>query len=287
MVQGDEGPAAGEADVGAGGLPGEVEEQLRSLRDEMRRLQEQVRALASGQKHANALVSTHVAGLDAALGGGIPRGHIVVLAGPTGAMKTSLSLHMLVRNRAAGLRGVYVTVEEGRESIVETMRRLGLGDSEDFVVDIGRLRLEHAGAEDLRDWIQVLRDFLVRRRERDPIGFVVIDSLNALTDLARLSHPRGDLFHFIEFLRSLGLTTLLVLETDGVEPADAGVEKIADGVLELRFSGAGAGRVELLLRCAKMRHANHSRDYFILSYADKTFAVRPYASEARRWGRRA
>src|SRR3972149_4824322 len=38
MVQGDEGPAAGEADVGAGGRPGEGGGQRRSLRDEMRRL---------------------------------------------------------------------------------------------------------------------------------------------------------------------------------------------------------------------------------------------------------
>ncbi|MGQ0798245.1 MAG: ATPase domain-containing protein [Methanobacteriota archaeon] len=266
------------------GLPKDLEDEVRELRDQMRRLQDQVRALAVGRKATNDRVPTHIEGFDAALGGGIPRGHAVVLAGPTGAMKTSLALYTLTRNRANGMRGVYVTIEEGRDSIAETMRRLGLGDAEDAIVDIGRLRLEHAGAEDVRDWMQVLRDYLERRHEKEAIGLVVIDSLNALSDLARLRSPRGDLFHFMKFLEDrLGVTTILIVETDdaAATPLDGRVQNLADGILELRFSGAGEGRVELLLRCAKMRHATHSRDYFVLSYADRRFVARPYAEGSR------
>lgn len=277
-------PARGQTEAPSGG---DVEEQVRELRDTVRRLQEQVTALASRPKEANGRVPTHVAGLDANLEGGIPRGHVVLLAGPTGAMKTSLALYMLTRNRAAGLRGVYVTLEEGRDSIAQTMRRLGLGDSEDFIVDIGRLRLEHAGAEEVRDWIQILRDYLVRRREREAIGIVVIDSLNALAALAGMRKPRSELFHFLNFLRSLGLTTVLVTEREPtLATSDGEVDFLADGVLELRFSGAGEGRVQLLIRCVKMRHTNHSRDYFVLTYGDKRFVARPYDIASRGWRRR-
>lgn len=271
------------------GVPEEVEEEVRQLRDQVRRLQEQVNALAARPKEGEGRIATYVEGFDAALEGGVPRGHVVLLSGPTGAMKTSLALYVLVRNRAAGTRGVYVTLEEGRESILRTMRRLGLGDTEDFIVDIGRLRIEHAAAEDVRDWMQVLRDYLNRRRDREPLGIVVIDSLNALTALARVADVRGDLFHFFNFLRTLGVTTFLVMEQDPGRPAfDHDVDFLADGVLELRFSGAGEGRVQLLLRCAKMRHTNHARDYFVLDYANKRFVTRPYqVSRRRRWGRRA
>jgi len=270
------------------GVPEEVEEEVRQLRDQVRRLQEQVNALAARPKEGEGRIATYVEGFDAVLEGGVPRGHVVLISGPTGAMKTSLALYVLVRNRAAGTRGVYVTLEEGRESILRTMRRLGLADTEDFVVDIGRLRIEHAAAEDVRDWMQVLRDYLNRRRDREPLGIVVIDSLNALTALARVADVRGDLFHFLNFLRSLGVTTFLVMEQDPGRPAfDHDVDFLADGVLELRFSGAGEGRVQLLLRCAKMRHTNHARDYFVLDYSNKRFVAKPYrVSRRRRWGRR-
>lgn len=286
MAQGVEWVEPGGGPEGTARGPRDLEDELRELRGDMRRLQDQVRALATGRRTTEGRVPTHVEGFDAALGGGIPRGHAIVLAGPTGAMKTSLALYTLVRNRSNGIRGVFVTVEEGRDSILETMRRLGLGDSEDFIVDIGRLRLQYAGAEDVRDWMQVLRDYLERRHEKDPVGFVVIDSLNALANLARLRNPRGDLFHFVKFLEDrLGATTILVVETNGADTAlDGLAHNLADGVFELRFSGVGEGRVELLLRCAKMRHAEHSRDYFVLSYADKRFVATPYAD--REQGRR-
>lgn len=262
-------------------------DQLRDLRDHVRRLQEQVDALAAGHREGDERLSTHIEGLDAVLGGGLPRGHVIALHGPTGAMKTSLALYMMAKNRAAGRRGVFVSIEEGRDSILRTMRGLGLGDAEDFVVDIGRLRLEHAGAEDVRDWVEVLRDYLVRRREREPLSLVVIDSFNALADLAHFRSPRRDVFHFVDFLRSTGMTTLVVVERSGEEAdAEDDLDRLADGVLELRYSGAGEGRVHLLLRCVKMRHALHSRDYFVLAYEGGAFSIRPYGGASRsRWSR--
>ena len=267
--------------------PEDVAEELRQLRDQVRRLSEQVNALAARPRQEDGRIPTHIQGFDAGIEGGLPRGHVVLLTGPTGAMKTSLALYVVARNRALGSRAVYVTVEELRGSILQTMRRLGLGDQEDFIVDISRLRLERAGTEEVRDWIQVLRDYLERRRDREPLGIVVIDSLNALTALAQVRDARADLFHFLNFLRSLGVTTILVEERDPDGPrVEHDVDFLADGILELRFSGAGHGRVQLLLRCAKMRHTKHSRDYYDLTHGEGRFVARPYESPRRRWGRR-
>src|SRR5206468_3200956 len=70
---------------------------------------------------------TYVGRLDASLEGGVPKGSVIAITGPGGSMKTSLALYILIKNRAAGRRGVYVTVEESRESILRTMRHHGLG----------------------------------------------------------------------------------------------------------------------------------------------------------------
>ncbi len=262
--------------------------EVRALRDEVRRLREQVAALAARTPTGDVRTPTYVKGLDAALQGGVPKGHVVGLVGPGGSMKTSLALYTLIKNRAAGVRGVFVTIEESRDSIVQTMHRLGLGDAEDFVVDISRLRLDYAGAEEIRDWVRVLEDYLSRRRERDPLSVVVIDSLDALAALTRVADVRTELFHFFHFLRNLGATSFVLAEQDPARPGvDHDVTFLADGVFELRFSGVGEGKVQLLVRIAKMRHTNHSRDYFVLEYGPEGFAARPYeAPKPRRWGRR-
>ncbi len=268
--------------------PSATEPEIRALQDEVRRLREQVAALAARTKDEDARIPTFVRGLDAALQGGVPRGHVVGIVGPGGSMKTSLALYTLLKNRAAGTRGIFITIEESRESILQTMHRLGLGDTEDFLVDISRLRLEHAGAEEIRDWVRVLEDYLSRRREREPVGVVVVDSLDALASLTHIADVRTELFHFFHFLRNLGVTSFVLAEQDPLRPGvDHDVAFLADGVLELRFSGVGEGRVQLLIRIAKMRHTNHSRDYLILNYGSGTFTARPYeAPKPRRWGRR-
>ncbi|MCI4371423.1 MAG: RAD55 family ATPase [Thermoplasmata archaeon] len=259
--------------------PDEFEAELRELRDEVRRLREQVAALATATtrpRPEDERLPTYVGRLDPFLEGGVPKGSVIAITGPGGSMKTSLALHTLVKNRAAGRRGVYVTVEESRESILRTMRHLGLGTEEDFLVDIARLRVEHEGAEEIRDWLRVLKDFLIRRNQRDRIDLVVIDTMDVLASMAHLEDVRNELFHFFHFLRSMGVTTYVIANAD---PAGTGVAHdvafLADGVFELRFSGAGEGKVQLLFRCAKMRHTNHSRDYFVLTY-DRGFAARPY-----------
>jgi len=179
-----------------------------------------------------------------------------------------------------------VTVEESRDSILRTMRHLGLGKDDDFLVDIAKLRIEREGVEEIRDWLRVLKDFLVRRNQREKIDLLVIDTMDVLASMAHLEDARNELFHFFHFLRAMGITTYVIAN---VEPSGGGISHdvtfLSDGVFELRFSGAGEGKVQLLFRCAKMRHTNHSRDYFVLTY-DKGFAARPYeVPRPSRWGR--
>src|SRR5439155_194559 len=131
---------------------------------------------------------------------------------------------------------------------------------EEFEGELRELR------EEVRDWLRVLKDFLVRRNQREKIDLLVIDTMDVLASMAHLEDARNDLFHFFHFLRGMGITTYVVAN---VEPSGGGISHdvsfLSDGVFELRFSGAGEGKVQLLFRCAKMRHTNHSRDYFVLT----------------------
>ena len=203
-----------------------------------------------------------------------------MLAGPSGTMKTSLALYIMQRNRAQGAKGIYITLEESRESLLKTMERLGFGSEEDFIVDIGKLRTEHAAAEETRDWLQVLKDYLSRRLEKDKLDLVVVDPLNSLYTLAGIINPRKDLFHFFSFLRGMGVTSLLVSEAEVNSGFFANHEDfLADGAITVEFARGGGKEYGLQLRCLKMRHSNHSRANLRLKFADGEFSVSATAGD--------
>lgn len=254
--------------------------EVADLRRDVHELQEVIAKLPAPRRgrEGSARVPTFVQGFDEAIEGGIPVGHVVLLAGPSGSMKTSLALSIAYHNRRQGAKVLYVSLEEGRESLVRTMDRLGMKGGDDFIVDIGKLRQEHEAAEGARDWLQILKDYLARRMEKDQVAILVLDPLNSLYSLTEMTNPRRDLFHFFTYLRGLGVTTILIAEAEGSDfPHHE--EFLADGAITLSYGNPADGQVDLRIRCNKMRHANHARNYFILEFEDSRFRARPIASD--------
>ena len=259
-----------------------LQEEVEALKGRLRDLETRIDAMSGGRKADDGRIRTFVAGFDEALEGGIPKGHVVVLGGPSGTMKTSLGLNLVHRNRLDGVRGLYVSLEEGRASLLRTMARLGMEPKDDFIVDIARLRTEHEAADETRGWLKILEEYLERKRDKEPFGLVVIDSLNSLYALAKLSDPRTDLFHFFTFLRGLGVTAVLIAETPDASSSFPNHEDyLADGAILLRYGNDPDGRVSVEIRCLKMRHTNHGRDWFRLDHADGAFVARAPGSSTR------
>src|SRR5688500_5444562 len=65
------------------------------------------------------LAGTGVIGLDAILGGGLPSSRLYLLDGSPGTGKTTLALQSLLAGVARGESGLYVTLSESREELVE------------------------------------------------------------------------------------------------------------------------------------------------------------------------
>ena len=61
-------------------------------------------------------------GLDAALNGGLPRGNVVLLSGACGTGKTTLGIEFLSYGAARGENGVYFSLTEPFEKLLENMR---------------------------------------------------------------------------------------------------------------------------------------------------------------------
>src|SRR5438309_1459030 len=78
------------------------------------------------------ILQTYVDGLDRVLGGGIPKGSTVLVAGTPGTMKTSLILWMMHENaRAHGTKSLYVSLEQDilADGILN-LRQVEVGETE-------------------------------------------------------------------------------------------------------------------------------------------------------------
>ena len=230
-------------------------------------------------------MKTYVEGFDEALGGGIPRGSLVLVAGTPGTMKTALTFSILYENVKAGSKALYITLEESQEDLRAAMTDLGmtgLDDMELYILDIGRIRLEHKDEELSKNWLDVLQKYIDQRVRVNGFDLVAVDSLAALYSLSHLANPRRELFHFFGFLKSLKATCFLISEV----PSGANgklttfdEEFLADGILYLRQFEKGETDVQLRLRCVKMRRARHERGYYTLIRNDGRFQITRAISE--------
>ena len=213
-------------------------------------------------------VPTGIAGFDHVAMGGLPAGRATVVAGQAGSAKTLFAAQFLAGGVRLGQPGVFVTLEEPASDLRANLRTLGwdveaweaAGDWR--FVDASPLMLAEAGDGPRYD-IETLAAQIGHAVDATGAERLALDSLSAL--LARHEDPvvaRQVLRRLVAFLRTLGLTVVLTIETAG-DPGGAlsryGVEEfVADSVVLLRNVREVAFRrrtVEVL----KMRGAMHRK----------------------------
>ncbi len=230
-------------------------------------------------------ISTYVEGLDEVLGGGFPVGHVVLLSGLPGTMKSTLSYAILHRNaKERGVRCLYVSLEQTRKSLEDQMASMGFdvegvrGDV--HILDVGTIQKE-IGKSATKPWMEFLRRTLTTKKDIDGVDLIVVDSLEALEVLAKFSDRRTELFQFFEWLRDLGATTLVLAEAASEAPF-LGLEApqprrdetfLADGILELKMHQITDVEVQRRIRVSKMRGAHHRTGFSALVFEDGRFQV--------------
>lgn len=224
---------------------------------------------------------TQVKGFDDNLGGGIPQGHIVLIAGETGSMKSSLAYHILFHNAREGVNGLYISLEQGKESILRQMEGMGM-EGETLgrldVLDLGEIRLKSEGP----DWFDTFRFAISESKRRMNYEMLVIDSLKAVEVMASFPKPREGMFRFLEWLRSLEITTFIISEMPVGGFTSYGspeVDFLSDGIIHLSMVRVGDTDVQRMIRCVKMRETEHSTAYFSFLRDKGVFTVTRAISE--------
>ena len=209
-------------------------------------------------------LSSGVPGLDALLGGGIPAGDVVMLAGATGTGKSTFGMLFA----AEGLRrGESVVVAGFEEYPTDYLSRLRTFDVDpDAMVAAGRLRIAYLRPLDL-SVDEALSELLASVGESGATR-VVIDSLTGF-ELALAPTFRADfresLYRLVGALTATGVTVFLVHEAvaTSAELSFTGdrVSFITDDIIALRYVELD-GALQKVLSVVKMRRSAHSEAFW-------------------------
>jgi circadian clock protein KaiC len=210
-------------------------------------------------------VPTGVAGLDAMLGGGLPRASTTVVQGGTGTGKTLLGLQFLLEGARHGEAGIHFTLEETPDQLRGIAH--GLGWDLAALEERGLLTLSYVSPVELST-----HRFLDRaRREVEKRGArrAVLDSLTSMALGVPSDRRFKELVYAVaKHFRALGVTLNMNMEVadllGSAQLSGHGVSFAADNVIQLKYVEIG-GRLERGLSVLKARGVRHATDVRRLS----------------------
>ena len=232
---------------------------------------------------------TGIAGLDEALGGGLPRGRTTLVIGHTGVGKTIFAVQVLAEGARLGEAGVMVTFEESRADILANMagfawapptraaRRLA-------IMDGGEVRTAFRnGNFDLVGLLAAL-DHHCRKTGARRIAFDGLDVLLDMIDDAAVM--RQEVYRLAEWIADRGMSAIVTAkrrpEDETVPSRYAFLPFLSDCVvlLQHRMIDRTAVRGLRILKCRGLAHS--SNEMPMLLAASGLEIVAPRTTEIER-----
>ncbi|MGI4830642.1 MAG: RAD55 family ATPase [Janthinobacterium lividum] len=207
-------------------------------------------------------LSTGSPDLNEMMGGGIPEGDSVLVAGSSGTGKSLIASQFIMAGLSAGEPGIIAVFEERPEEYVG--RALSFGLDLKASVDDGKLEVIYLRPLDLS--VDEMMQELIDAVERTGAKRLVIDSLAGF-ELALAPGFRTDfresLYRLIFGLTGIGVTILSTLEMeesfDKFPFSSYLVSFLTDDLIRLRYVEIES-QLRKLLTVVKMRGGHHSKD---------------------------
>lgn len=211
--------------------------------------------MPEGYEPASERLSTGVQGLDEMLDGGLWRGTTTLLAGPSGAGKTTIGLQFALEGARQGEPSLYMNFQENPTQLVRTIRGLGV-DLEQAQAQ--GLDLVYASPVELQ--IDSIIVDMFRRIQQRGVRRLVIDALGDLASAATDPQRLHDyLYALVQHFAVSTITSVLNFETMGNAITGSGMQNamsyLSDNVLLLTVEGEDQTRRKL--RVLKTRGSAH------------------------------
>ncbi|WP_181685599.1 KaiC domain-containing protein [Halorhabdus salina] len=202
-----------------------------------------------------------IEGLDEMIQGGVPQRHLMVVIGSPGTGKTTFGLQFLHHGLENGENAVFITLEQSRESILDTADERGWAfkqyerDDKLAIVDLDPVEMANSLKNIRAEFPELVREFDADR--------LVLDSVSLLEMMYDdQAQRRTEVFDFTRSLKNAGVTTMLTSEANEDNPYASRhgiIEYLTDAVFVLQYVRGDTQETRLAVEIQKIRNANHSR----------------------------
>jgi circadian clock protein KaiC len=207
-------------------------------------------------------LSTGIAELDEMLGGGIPEGDSLLIAGSSGTGKSIISTQFIAEGLRQGEPGIVALFEERPEEYAERAGSIGL--DLDTPLHEGKLQviylrpLDLSVDETMQEILDAIRNTGAKRLVIDSLaGFEMALAPGFRTDF------RESLYRMIFALTGLGVTILSTVEMEESFTellfSNYSISFLTDDIIRLRYVEI-EGQLRRIMMVVKMRGAAHSKD---------------------------
>jgi circadian clock protein KaiC len=220
--------------------------------------------LAGGtdQKKGPSRLSFGIPELDRLMGGGIPEGDSLLLAGPSGSGKSTLASQFIAEGLKRGDRAVIAIFEELPAQYTERASKFGMDfqkPQEDGTLKIIYIRpLDLSVDETVHAVIEAVKEVGARR--------VVLDSLVGfeMALAPEFRHEfRESLYRMIAAITRLGVTVVSTVEVEenftSMGLSNYAISFLSDDIVRLRYVSIN-GQLRKMMLVVKMRRSGHSID---------------------------
>lgn len=218
---------------------------------------------------AKARAGMGIAGLDEMMGGGLPRGYSLLVAGPSGSGKSIMAAAFLAEGARVGETGVIAAFERG------PLRSRGRVIAD--LLDSGQVGLVDTRATGLS--VDETAMQLITEIRRLKASRVVIDSLSGF-ELALAPTFREDfresLSRMVSALADAGVTTLMTSELEDryndLRFSPYGTAFLTDAIVVQRYIEL-EGRLQRVLAVVKVRASRHSDELRLFRIGDEGIRI--------------
>ncbi|MBW4604733.1 MAG: AAA family ATPase [Calothrix sp. FI2-JRJ7] len=187
------------------------------------------------QEFVKETISSGVVEIDELLHGGLERGTITIITGPSGVGKTTLGLQFMKEAAGRGERSVVYTFEEWRETLLHRCESINIP----VRIMMQRGTLSIVQVEPLHYTPDELANLVRHEVELHETKIVMIDSISGY----RLSLRGNDLVTHIhalcKYLQNMGVAVLLINEVESIagefKVTENNISYLADNILFLRY----------------------------------------------------